>query len=131
MTISVLSMAQAVVSFAWWTCVVIVAVMVLLTVAANVSRCYDKKDFWPREALRITVLGKAKQWFHMALLLTNICCALWLVGCYGWTWWTFALTVITFPLSGIILTWLTRFMCVLTWLVAKGVEKYLRIFRWF
>ena len=133
MMISLVSFAKAFVAFAWWATACICALTIVVSIAGFVIINYGKENFWPQKAMKITVMGSSKRWFHVILLLANICCALWLIGCHGWTWWIIALPIVTFPLSGIILTWLSRFMCVLTWLVAKSIEMYVRIFRknWF
>ena len=77
-TISLRSVAEAFVGFAWWASFSVLALMVVLSVIAVVCGHYDDKGYWPKKALKITVLGKNRQWFRVTLLITNIACCVWL-----------------------------------------------------
>lgn len=85
------------------------------------------------KALKITVLGKNRQWFRVTLLITNIACCVWLLGCHDYSPWILAVPLVSYPLSGIVVTWVTRLLAVFSWLLAKSIEYYLKIFRlnWF
>ena len=47
--------------------------------------------------------------------------------------WMLAFPLVSYPLSGIVVTWVTRLLAVFSWLLAKSIEYYLKIFRlnWF
>lgn len=132
-TISLRSVAEAFVGFAWWASFSVLALMVVLSVIAVVCGHYDDKGYWPKKALKITVLGKNRQWFRVTLLITNIACCVWLLGCHDYSPWILAVPLVSYPLSGIVVTWVTRLLAVFSWLLAKSIEYYLKIFRlnWF
>jgi len=132
-TISLRSVAEAFVGFAWWASFSVLALMVVLSVIAVVCGHYDDKGYWPKKALKITVLGKNRQWFRVMLLITNIACCVWLLGCHDYSPWILAVPLVSYPLSGIVVTWVTRLLAVFSWLLAKSIEYYLKIFRlnWF
>ena len=114
-TISLRSVAEAFVGFAWWASFSVLALMVVLSVIAVVCGHYDDKGYWPKKALKITVLGKSRQWFRVTLLITNIACCVWLLGCHGYSPWILAVPLVSYPLSGIIITWTARLLAVFSW----------------
>ena len=132
-TISLRSAAEAFAGIAWWGSFSVTALMIVATVVFMICSHYDEEGYWPRKALQIKVLGSSCQVFHVALIITNISCCVWLLGCHGYSPWIIAVPLVSYPLSGIILTWITRLMTVLCWLLAKSIEYYLKIFKknWF
>ncbi len=132
-TISLISIAEAFANAAWRGCFSVTVLMIAATGIFMVCSHYNEKDYWPRKALQIKVLGSFHQWFHITLLITNISCCVWLLGCHNYSPWILAVPLVSYPLSGIILTWATRLITVLCWLFAKSIEYYLKIFQkdWF
>lgn len=132
-TISLRSVAEAFVSFAWWGSFIVTAGMVLITIIFDVAHNYNTKGFWPKKALKRNILGSARKWFHGALLIANITCCIWLLGCRDYSPWILLLPLISFPLSGVVITWITRFITIISWMIAKSIEYYLKLFKmnWF
>ena len=54
-------------------------------------------------------------------------------GGHDYSPWILAVPLVSYPLSGIVVTWVTRLLAVFSWLLAKSIEYYLKIFRlnWF
>ena len=57
--------------------------------------------------------GSFRSWFHLALLIFNIMFCLRLIISGGYSWWLLAIPPVSFPLSGIILTWTARISAVI------------------
>ncbi len=119
--------------FFWWLTFAVLVLMIVLNIIAIISTHYNDKSYWPRQALRFMILGKNRWWFHLTLLIANILCCALLFGRYHYSPWILALPLISYPLSGIVITWAARLLSIVGWLIAKGIERYLKIFRmnWF
>ena len=66
--------------------------------------------------------------------MSSVCRSVpWLLGCHDYSPWILAVPLVSYPLSGIVVTWVTRLLAVFSWLLAKSIEYYLKIFRlnWF
>ncbi len=132
-SISLRELAANLTGFFFWASFAITAFLFLVTVVAIIGGHYNDKEFWPKKAMKLLIAGSFRSWFHLALLIFNIMFCLRLIISGGYSWWLLAIPPVSFPLSGIILTWTARISTVIGWVVSKTIENYLKIFRknWF
>ena len=132
-SISLRELAANLTGFFFWASFAVTAFLFLITVVVNICSHYNDKEFWPKKAMKFMIADSFRSWFHLALLIFNIMFCLRLIISGGYSWWFLAIPPVSFPLSGIILTWTARISAVIGWVVSKTIENYLKIFRknWF
>lgn len=89
----------------------ILTLIIFITVFSFVTNSEGVKD-WLSDALKVKVLKNCRPILLILLSLINLSGALLLIALWQQPKWIMLLCVVSYPLSGIIVTWLTRLLII-------------------
>ena len=93
--------------FVFFGSCVILAIIVFITVFNFVTNSKGVKD-WFSDALKVKILENCRPILLILLALINLSGALLLIALWQQPRWIILLCIVSYPLSGIAVTWLTR-----------------------
>ncbi len=97
--------------FAFFSSLAILVTIIFITVFTFVNNSKNDKN-WFSNALKVKILESCRPMLLFLLALINLSGALLLIALWQQPKWIILLCVVSYPLSGITATWLTRLLTV-------------------